>query len=139
MKLKSPVYLLIAAALCGTAVSAQLPNTLSGTHRSEAPARPAAVVEIDSVEWRSDLTRVYCRIVGMPHTSDRIDGVTLVSGKRTFRANDIDGVDFRRYFQWEEEGSINLEIDFPAVPTPHEYISITVNTIHGDIKASYGK
>lgn len=120
-------------------MSAQLPNTLSGTPHSVAPARPAAVVEIDSVEWRSDLTRVYCRIVGMPHTSDRIDGVTLTSGTRTFSAYDIDGVDFRRYFQWEDEGSINLEIDFPAVPKPHGRISLTFNTIHGDIKSAYGK
>ena len=66
----------------------------------------------DSIDYRTDLTRVYGRLTGRPHTSNRIDGVVLVSGGRTFVSTDIDGVDMKRWFQWEEDGFIPVEIDF---------------------------
>lgn len=99
---------------------------------------PASVV-IDSIAWREDLTRVYCRIIGRPHTSDRIDGVEMNVPKRKYIADDIEGVDFKRYFQWEDEDAIELEIDFPAVKEPHSPCNFTFFTVHGEIKASAGK
>jgi len=98
--------------------------------------RKAAVVEIDSVERREDLTRVYCRMIGMPHTSDRVDAVQLVVGTQMLQACDIDGIDFRRYFQWEDEGVIALEIDFPPLPVSQGAVGLLFDTVHGEIKTS---
>lgn len=61
------------------------------------------------------IVRVGGELIGMPHTSNRIDCILLVNGCDTIAANDIDGVDFKRYFQWEEGGVIDIEFDFPAV------------------------
>lgn len=58
------------------------------------------------------IVRVKGDLKGIPHTSSRIDAAVLVVGTQTFTAQDIDGVDFERYFQWEDEGVIPLEIDF---------------------------
>lgn len=137
--------ILLLAALCFPALT----GTAQGTTASDVPAgiqsgdtrrqKPAAQVVVDSIQWRHDLTRVYCRIQGMPHTSDRIDAVTLNVPKRQFKATDIDGVDFKRYFQWEDEPYINLEIDFPAIGKPHAPCSLNFTTVHGEIKASFDK
>lgn len=97
---------------------------------SSSPTRTAAV-EVDSVSYRTDLTRVYCKITGRPHTSDRVDAATLTSGGITLNANDIDGIDFKRYFQWEDDGSIPLEIDFP--PVDKKAATLTLKTLRGDI------
>lgn len=61
-----------------------------------------------------DLIRVGGDLIGRPHTSARIDSVTLTTDDARIKANDIDGVDFERYFQWEDEGIIPVEIDFPG-------------------------
>lgn len=76
---------------------------------------PAFKVVLGKVNYKEDVTRVELSILGMPHTSCRIDSVslTLPSGKE-IKATDIDPIDFERYFQWEDEGNIDLEIDFPA-------------------------
>ncbi len=67
----------------------------------------------DSIDFRADLTRVYGKLVGSPHTSNRIDAVQLRASKAI--ADDIDGVDMKRWFQWEDDGIIPVEIDFPAM------------------------
>lgn len=75
------------------------------------------VVEVDSALVRPGLVRMYCRVCGQPHTSQRIDAVTLVrEDDLCSQATDIDGVDFKRWFQWEDSGVINIEIDFVALP-----------------------
>lgn len=71
---------------------------------------------VDSVDCRKELTRIYGRLEGRPHTSSRIDAVTLVTDKTPLReCTDMDGVDFNRYFQWEDDGTINVELDFGPV------------------------
>lgn len=86
---------------------------------TDSGAKPVLELRVDKVDFRSDLTRVYARLVGRPNTSQRIDGIKLVAGGRTYSATDIDGVDFKRWFQWEAEGApIEIEIDFgPMKPT----------------------
>ena len=69
----------------------------------------------DSIDFRSDLARLYGRLQGRPHTSDRIDRIYVsVNGVET-DASDIDGVDFKRWFQWEDDGLIPVEIDLPPM------------------------
>ncbi|MCH5346857.1 MAG: hypothetical protein J1E63_07085 [Muribaculaceae bacterium] len=75
---------------------------------------PLALV-VNAVDFRPDGTRVYGTLIGQPHTSNRIDEATLQVGNAVNAATDIDGVDFKRYFQWEDEGIIDVEIDFPAL------------------------
>ncbi|MCM1164069.1 MAG: hypothetical protein NC339_07470 [Muribaculaceae bacterium] len=71
---------------------------------------------VDSIDCRKDLTRVYGRVIGRPHTSSRIDAVgMLVPGGVLKECTDIDGVDFNRWFQWEDDSEILLELDFGPV------------------------
>ena len=86
--------------------------------------------QADSIDYRSDLTRVYGKLIGRPHTSNRIDGVSLTCLGSAVTSTDIDGVDFQRYFQWEDNGQIPVEIDFPALKDTSE-IQILFMTVHG--------
>lgn len=85
---------------------------------------------LDSIDFRHDLTRVYARISGRPHTSQRIDAVTLTMGRRALPWQDVDGIEMKRYFQFEDEGEIALEIDFPPV-APSRGGSVTIVTVGG--------
>lgn len=99
------------AGACGSSVGKAVPRTVEYTSTTD----PVLAVVVDSVDFRSDLTRVYGRLVGRPHTSGRVDTASLLSGKSSWDATDIDGIDFKRYFQWEDDGEISVEIDFPAM------------------------
>jgi hypothetical protein len=72
-------------------------------------------IAIDSAMFRDDVTRVYCRIIGRPHTSQRIDTAYLLVNNTELQSTDIDGVDFQRYFQWEDNGIIPIELDYAPV------------------------
>ena len=72
---------------------------------------------IDSISYRTGLTRVYGKFVGTPHTSQKLHGITIELKGKSYEANDIDGVDFDRWFQWEDDGIIPVEIDFPRMPS----------------------
>lgn len=87
--------------------------------------------QVDSIDFRKDLTRVYGKVIGRPHTSHRIDGVTLNINNQSLMSDDIDGVDFKRYFQWEDDGFILLEIDFPATRPPRN-LNLNFNTVRGN-------
>ncbi|HBI58633.1 MAG: hypothetical protein OSJ46_08185 [Duncaniella sp.] len=87
--------------------------------------------QVDSIDFRKDLTRVYGKVIGRPHTSHRIDGVTLNIDNQALVSDDIDGVDFKRYFQWEDDGFILLEIDFPAT-RPARNLNLNFNTVRGN-------
>lgn len=97
----------------------------------QSPQRRPVRVSVDSVSCRNDLSRVYCKIIGLPHTSERIDKATLVVNGATLSATDIDGVDFKRYFQWEDDGIIRLEIDFP--PIDKAVGTLTLTMLQGDV------
>lgn len=102
--------------------------------------RTASACVVDSIDCRSELTRVYCRYTGRPHTSDRIDAVTLVTEERRLPGTDIDGVDFKRYFQWEEDGIINLEIDFaPVTGSDGRTWSLEFDTVRGPVTSDCTK
>lgn len=83
------------------------------------------------------VTRVLVRLTSMPNTSSRVDSVSLITtdGKR-FLATDIDGVDFKRYFQWEENGQINVEVDFPH-QKKNRCAKIVFHTVYGDFAGKF--
>ena len=85
---------------------------------------------VDSIDYRADLTRVYGKLVGRPHTSNRIDGISLTTTGSAVISTDIDGVDFQRYFQWEDDGQIPVEIDFPVLKNTDE-CQFLFMTVHG--------
>ena len=91
-------------------------------------------VQIDSIMCRDDLSRVYCRALGRPHTSNRIDGV-LLNGK--IAATDIDPIYFERAFQFEDEGEITLEIDFPALKNKPKSFTLDFQTPYGIVHATF--
>lgn len=79
--------------------------------------------------------RISLCLVGIPHTSQRIDGVDLVIDKKLVKATDIDGIDFERYFQFEDEGVITIEVDFPFKGTVPKTAKLVFHTVNGDITA----
>lgn len=70
---------------------------------------------VDSIDFRPDLTRVYARLKGTPHTASRIDNIVMTSGSNELKMTDLDGVDPERWFQWEDSPYLPVEIDFPPV------------------------
>lgn len=87
--------------------------------------------QVDSIDYRKDVTRIYGKVIGLPHTSHRIDDATLDINGKSLPADDIDGVDFKRYFQWEDDGFILIELDFPAT-APAREMNINFNTVRGN-------
>lgn len=87
---------------------------------------------VSKIEFRSDLTRVYGSLVGRPHTSARIDSMILeLPSGSSYSWTDIDGVDAKRYFQWEDTPEIEVEIDFPVMK-PQDKIVIKVYGPNGE-------
>ncbi|MEZ3590121.1 MAG: hypothetical protein K1V84_03675 [Muribaculaceae bacterium] len=102
------VALVLMVSLAAAVMAQRLPSRPTGDGE-------ALTLVVDRMDYRSDLTRLYGRLVGRPHTSCRVDAVSLTAGKRVYTATDIDGVDFKRWFQWEDDGEIPVEIDFPKM------------------------
>ncbi|MDE6534411.1 MAG: hypothetical protein K2K82_00195 [Muribaculaceae bacterium] len=91
-------------------------------------------IRIDSISCREDLSRVYCKAYGRPHTSNRIDGVKL-DGK--IAATDIDPIYFERSFQFEDEGVILLEVDFPALKNKPKSFTLDFQTPYGIVRGTF--
>lgn len=110
-------------------------NALADTSIQYVLAQPATGpigFVVTKIEYRSDLTRIYGRLKGRPHTSGRIDGMTLsVPSGESFLWTDIDGIDAERYFQWEDTPYIDVEIDFPAM-NPQDRMIITLTGPKGE-------
>lgn len=130
MKLKNMNKILMALAVAVIALPAQL--RADDVRLSSATSTGSLTLLADSVDFRSDLTRVYGRLSGRPHTSNRIDFISVrgSEGAET-ESSDIDGVDMKRWFQWEDDGIIPVEIDFPAMK-PQTYMVITVQGPRGE-------
>ncbi len=118
----------MAMSIAVTAV-AQAPSAMSAK-KNKSDMR----VELDSVDFRTDLTRVYGRLIGRPHTAQRIDYVTLRTPGVVLAAQEIDGVDLERYFQWEDDGVIPIEIDF-APSTKSNTVELEMLTVYGTVKS----
>ena len=89
----------------------------------------------DKTVKTDDGIRISLCVVGIPHTSQRIDGIDLVIGSKLVKAVDIDGVDFERYFQFEDSGVQTIEVDFPFSGTLPKTAKLIFHTANGDITA----
>ncbi|MCM1021155.1 MAG: hypothetical protein NC343_02445 [Muribaculum sp.] len=105
------IFLLAVLALVVAAIAAQ-----AKTERlyKSTPSQHIGV-QVDSIDFRPDVTRIYLKLIGRPHTSQRIDQAALHVGNVNYQALDIDGVDFNRWFQWEDDGIIPVELDFRSM------------------------
>lgn len=115
------------ALLCIAAKPVSKTVTLRGYRVAQGINTPQAIrnigLEVDSVMFREDVTRVYGRITGPHNTSARIDRIELRNGNETYVSNDIDGFEYTRAFQWEEDGALPVEIDFaPIVSRPSIFL-----------------
>lgn len=111
---KSIVSLILSVFFCllaleGLAGSEPVEQVVS---KSKTPRFYILMKSIDNNN-RDGVTRIAVDLQGLPNTSSRIDDVVLQHGTVKVHAVDIDGVDFNRYFQWDDEGLIPVEIDFP--------------------------
>lgn len=90
-------------------------------------------VTVDKIDNNNSdgVSRVNCTLWGVPHTSSRIDSVTAVVNGRTYKATDIDGVDFGRYFQWEDDRDLPVEVDIKRHSAFSKTDSIYFHTVHG--------
>lgn len=118
MRIRRRILILFAAAVAVLSACAAVVKNYRTSEPVVMAARQGAAgvltLKVDSIDFRKDLTRVYCRASGRPNTSQRVDAVTLTVGNKAMGATDIDGVEMKKYFQFEDEGFIPLEIDFPA-------------------------
>lgn len=93
---------------------------------------------VDSIDFRDDLTRLYGRLIGRPHTSQKIVKMEMRLSSGTFEATDIDGIDFNRWFQWEDDGTIPVEIDFKAM-SPVKSGTLIMETARGVDTSNFSK
>lgn len=135
MKTKNIVKYIVAALMLisGMSVSAQLPMSrnklIQPKHKVVAQVKDVNNTNSDGV------SRIEVYLLSTPSTSSRIDSVTLINGNRRFTASDIDGVDFSRYFQWEDNGEILIEVDFPKQQKFAKDASVIFHTVYGDVTA----
>lgn len=122
--------LLIAAMIMATAFN--LPAKVMRGYNTASSGSIDAI--IDSIDYRLDLTRVYARLQGAPHTSGRIDDITLLDATNSLILTDIDGVDLKRWFQWEDTPYIPIEIDFAPIAHPSENITFYIEGPRGGSK-----
>lgn len=126
-RMRNAIFLTALLLLVATAVA-------KGGQQFFQPQKRPMTVWVDSIDYRPSLTRVYCRALGRPNTSGRIDSVTVANTRASIQANDIDPIEFGRSFQWEEDGVLPLEIDFPPL-NPQTKPVLRVHTPYGSVIA----
>ena len=104
-------------------LSAQLPLRPATTINTALKNRLHASVDKINNSTRDGVTRISCTLI--------VDG-------EAFGSLDIDGVDFQRYFQWEESGQIPVEIDFPRRTAFKPEDKIVFHTVAGDVSTRLG-
>lgn len=119
----------IIIAVCATAAT---PATATVTRRCNASSSGVLTLDADSIMFRNDVTRLYGKLRGTPHTSSRIDSMILTAQDDIAAScTDLDGADLRRWFQWEDDGLIPVEIDFPAMK-PVGTVTVTASGPRGE-------
>lgn len=113
--------------------------TVKGYTTEASSSTGLILFKIASIDYEDDHMRLYGTLVGKPHTSDRIDRLTLVMPDgHKLEATDIEGVDMKRWFQWEDSGAIEVEIDFPPCKQLGQF-TLESSGPKGDSKSSVVK
>lgn len=120
-------------------LNSQANNMACGTQGTEKKTIFIPVPQSINNSNRDGVTRIAFNLQGLPHTSNRIDDVILFIKGKSCHASDIDGVDFKRYFQWEEDGIIPIEVDFPKQKKFESSDSVQFITVHGIYSSALGR
>lgn len=117
------LFISVAVFLCAVIIPADLVARELENYSIEASKSGGQIgFKIEKIDYRDDLTRVYGFLIGKPHTSGRIDEMIFVASTgEKLDATDIDGIDMKRWFQWEDDNAIYVEIDFPPMKTQSEF------------------
>lgn len=105
-----------------------------------APARTARntpAITVDSILLRDTLSRLYITLKQPPHTTLTLydDWVIQDSlGSFTARVKDMDGADFNRIFQFDDDSIVSVEMDFPPLPTSWNEFDLIGNKPSGEIR-----
>lgn len=111
-----------------------LAATFTATAQVNQPDADINIIPDKTVKTDNGIRITVC-LVGIPHTSQQIDGIDLVIGSKLVKATDIDGIEFERYFQFEDEGVQLIEVDFPFQGTVPKTAKLIFHTANGDIEA----
>lgn len=117
------LFISVAVFLCAVIIPADLVARELENYSIEASKSGGQIgFKIEKIDYRDDLTRVYGFLIGKPHTSGRIDEMIFVASTgEKHDATDIDGIDMKRWFQWEDDNAIYVEIDFPPMKIQSEF------------------
>ncbi len=131
-------FVIAALSLLATLSLWALGNHLVGNNQQSSQTRHYMKIEMgkSSTDNSDNVLRVSCALIGVPHTSSRVDSIIGLIGGKQYRACDIDGIDFNRYFQWEDD-AVEIEIDFPVKKLPGKNDSIYIYTVHGQYKSPF--
>lgn len=92
---------------------------------------------VDSILLRDTLCRLYITLKQLPHTTLTLHDDWVIQdslGHTISRAQDIDGVDFNRIFQFESDSTLSVEMDFPGLPSSLEEFDLTGNQGPNEIR-----
>ncbi len=123
MNMFGRLFISVAVFLCAVIIPADLVARELENYSIEASKSGGQIgFKIEKIDYRDDLTRVYGFLIGKPHTSGRIDEMIFVASTgEKLDATDIDGIDMKRWFQWEDDNAIYVEIDFPPMKIQSEF------------------
>lgn len=122
----------------GVAIQAQNSTQCGTVHGDKKVVFYATPVTLNNTN-SDGVSRIGVNLQGLPHSSNRIDDVVLYHGGKQLHALDIDGVDFKRYFQWEDNGELYIEVDFLKQPVLLPSDSISFLTVNGVFTVKLGK
>lgn len=100
-------------------------------------ARNTPVVTVDSILLRDTLSRLYITLKQSPHTTLTLHDDWVIQdslGNFTARIKDVDGVDFNRIFQFDDDSIVSVEMDFPPLPASWNEFDLIGNKPSGEIR-----
>lgn len=100
-------------------------------------ARNTPVVTVDSILLRDTLSRLYITLKQPPHTTLTLHDDWEIQdslGNFTVRIKDVDGVDFNRIFQFDDDSTVAVEMDFPPLPASCSEFDLIGNKPSGEIR-----
>lgn len=135
MNMFGRLFISVAVFLCAVIIPADLVARELENYSIEASKSTGQIgFKIEKIDYRDDLIRIYGFLIGKPHTSGRIDEMIFVASTgEKLDATDIDGIDMKRWFQWEDDNAIYVEIDFPPMKIQSEF-TITLSGPKGPSK-----
>ena len=100
-------------------------------------ARNTPAITVDSILLRDTLSRLYITLKQPPHTTLTLHDDWVIQdslGSFTARVKDMDGADFNRIFQFDDDSIVSVEMDFPPLPASWNEFDLIGNKPSGEIR-----